>query len=285
MKTKHLLHSEQGGKVNGKTEAHSVAMFMSVDLAGSTAFKSQAQGDEDGPAWLEAFEAFFREVPLIMMGQIAAAFAMEDEVPLSGVWKVIGDEIVFMAHPKSPREAQLLTIAFYRTVINYDRKIFERWPLRIKGCCWAAQIAHRNREIEIPEMLGTHSDKAYVDFLGPDVDTGFRLASCGGRGQVIVSSNLVQLLAGMGDDEGIQFHYIGRKVLKGVYDGRPYPLFLMTMADQMPETWEWEPEANEGLRELRKNQPMSSADILELLGRIQNYLNHMCHSGIETLKF
>lgn len=258
---------------------------MSADLAGSTAFKSRAQGDAESPEWLEAFEVFFREVPLVMMGQIAAAFAMEDEAPKVGVWKVIGDEIIFMAHPRTAREAQLLTIAFYRLIVNYDRKIFERWPLRIKGCCWAAQLSHRNREIEIPEMLGGDADQAYVDFLGPDVDAGFRLASCGGRGQVIVSSNLVQLLAAMEEDEGVRFHYIGQKVLKGVYSGRPYPLFLMTMLDQMPETWEWEPEIDKGLQELRKNNPMDSGDILELLERIRKYLNRMCHSGIEWLKF
>jgi len=260
-------------------------MFMSADLAGSTAFKSQGQGDADSPLWLEAFEAFFREVPLIMMGQIAAAFAMEDEVPRAGVWKVIGDEIIFMAHPKTPREARLLTVAFYRTIVKYDKQIFERWPLRIKGCCWAAQVSHRNREIEIPEMLGGNADQGYVDFLGPDVDAGFRLASCGGRGQVIISSNLVQLLASQDNPGGIQFHYIGRKVLKGVYSGRPYPLFLMTMADQMPETWEWEPEHDKGLEQLRKNSPMQPEEILEFLGQIRNYLNHMCHSGIEWLEF
>jgi len=262
-----------------------VAIFMSVDLAGSTAFKSQSQGDGESPAWLAAFEAFFREVPLIMMGQIARAFAMEDEVPDCGVWKVIGDEIVFMARPRTPREAQLLTIAFYRMVIDYDRKIFERWPLRIKGCCWAAQISSRNREIEIPEMLGTDTEGLYVDYLGPDVDTGFRVAARGGRGQVIMSSNLVQLLAGLEESEGIQFHYIGSKVLKGVYSGRPYPLFLMSMPDCMPETWEWEAEQDEGLLELRKGSPMPPLEILDLLERIQNYLNSMCHTGIEPLTF
>jgi len=258
---------------------------MSVDLAGSTAFKAQAQFDGGSPEWLEAFEAFFREVPLIMMGQIAAAFAMEEEVPNSGVWKVIGDEIVFLAHPRTPREAQLLTVAFYRTVVNYDRKIFERWPLRVKGCCWAAQVSGRNREIEIPEMISANENQAYVDYLGPDVDTGFRLASCGGRGQVIVSSNLVHLLAGIEETEGIRFHYVGRKALKGVYAGRPYPLFLMTMAALMPETWEWEPEQNQGLEELSKNQPMHPDEILKFLDRIQNYLNKMCHAGIEKLEF
>ena len=262
-----------------------VAIFMSVDLAGSTAFKSQTQGDGGGPAWLPAFKAFFREVPLIMMGQIARAFAMEDEAPNCAVWKVIGDEIVFMARPRTPREAQLLIIAFYRMVINYDKKIFERWPLRIKGCCWAAQISDRNREIEIPEMLGTDQDGLYMDYLGPDVDTGFRVAACGGRGQVILSSNLVQLLAGLEETEGIQFHYTGSRVLKGVYSGRPYPLFLMTMPDCMPETWEWEAEHNEGLRVLRENSPMPPDEVLDFLERIRAYLNRMCHAGIEPLEF
>jgi hypothetical protein len=262
-----------------------VALFMSVDLAGSTAFKSQAQGIGDSPEWLEAFEAFFREVPLIMMGQIAASFFDEDEVTHSGVWKVIGDEIIFMAHPKTPREALLLTIAFYHTVVISDRKIFERWPMRVKGCCWAAQLGHRNREIEIPEMIGEEIDQVYVDFLGPDVDTGFRLAACGGRGQTIISSNLVHLLAGMEDCGGIQFHYVGRKVLKGVYNGRPYPLFLVSMRDLMPETWQWEAEQDQGLLELRKNEPMPAAEALKLLNQIQNYLNRMCHTGIEKLEF
>jgi hypothetical protein len=57
------------------------------------------------------------------------------------------------------------------------------------------------------------------------------------------------------------------------------------MQDHMPETWEWEAEEDEGLVALRKNAPMGSDDILELLGRIQNYLNHMCHAGIEALEF
>jgi len=268
-----------------RAERSTVSMFMSVDLAGSTAFKSQMQGDEEKPAWMAAFEAFYREVPLIMMGEIARAFATEAEVPDYGVWKVIGDEIIFMAHPRTAREAQLLTISFYRLVINYDQKLLERWPLRLRGCCWAAQIAVRNKEIEIPEMLGTDEDGLYVDYLGPDVDAGFRLASCGGRGQLILSSNLVQLLSGLEETENIQFHYIGSRVLKGVYNGRPYPLFLMTMPDCMPEVWEWEAEHDKGLLELRKNEPMPPAEILEFLGRVQNYLNRMCHAWIEPLEF
>lgn len=267
-------------------EDHSgVALFMSLDIAGSTAFKAQAHGEGESPEWLEAFETFFREVPLIMMGQIAAAFAMEDEVPDTGVWKVIGDEIVLMAHPRTPREAELLLVAFYRTVVNYDQKIFERWPLRIKGCCWAAQLSSRNRAIDIPEMFGGHDDQVYVDYLGPDVDTGFRLAACGGRGQVIVSSNLVHMVCEDDRGSGVQFHYVGSRVLKGVYSGRPYPLFLMTMPDLRPETWEWEAELSPGLEELRSGKPMPPDEVCEMLDKVRDYLNRMCHAGIEKLEF
>jgi hypothetical protein len=258
---------------------------MSLDIAGSTAFKAQASGEGDSPEWLEAFETFFREAPLIMMGQIASVFADEDEVPYTGVWKVIGDEIVLLAHPKTTREAELLLVAFYRTIIHYDKMLFERWPLRIKGCCWAAQISRRNRAVEIPEMLGGESEEVYVDYLGPDVDTGFRLAAWGGRGQVIVSSNLVELVCEKDRGSGIQFHYVGRKVLKGVYGGRPYPLFLMSMPDLMPITWEWEAEEDSGLAELRRDQPMEPQDICKLLSKIQTYLNRMCQAGIEKLEF
>lgn len=262
-----------------------VAMFMSMDLSGSTAYKSGMRGGGESPEWLEAFEAFFREAPLIMMGQIARAFALEDEVPTSGVWKVIGDEIVFMGRPRTPREAHLLTVAFYRTVIDFDRRIFERWPLRIKGCCWAAQIGSRNREIEIPEMLGRDEQHPYRDYLGPDIDAGFRLTGCVGRGQVILSTNLVQLLAGLEEAADVELHYVGRQVLKGVYKGRPYPLFLMSMPDLMPETWEWEEDQDAGLVELSKNAPMPRQEIIELLGNIQTYLNRMGHAGIEPLEF
>ena len=262
-----------------------VALFMSLDLAGSTAFKAQAAGDYESPEWLEVFEAFFREVPLIMMGQVGTALEDEDDIPHIGVWKVIGDEIVFIAYPRTEREAELLLMAFYRTVVLYDKKMFERWPLRIKGCCWAAQISRRNRAIEIHEVVGGDSEGVYLDYLGPDVDTGFRLAACVGRGQAIVSTNLVHLVSESDRGTGIRFHYVGRKLLKGVYKGRPYPLFLMSMPDLMPATWEWEAEEDPGLVELRRDQPMSPKEICSMLDKVELYLNRTCHAGIEKLEF
>ena len=256
-------------------------LYMSVDIADSTSFKGTAHGLDDDPLWLEAFETFFKEVPLVLIGQIATAFATTDYLPNITVWKVIGDEIVFRAQARSAEEALLITEAFYRTVVIYDARFVERWPLRLRGCCWAARFPGRNIEIKIPEMAGI----GYVDYLGPDVDLGFRLMSQGDRGQVIVSLNLAEALAALPDRRGLQFHYVDRKVLKGIFDGRPYPLILVTLPDCMPELWQWEETESQQLRTIRDEPPIDAAALVELASKIRTYLNRTCRLNLKLLEF
>lgn len=211
-------------------------MFMSCDVVGSTAFKAQAQHAGGFAHWLQAFETLFRELPLIFIGELAQAFMHEEHLPESGVWKVMGDEVIFLATPAGPRDAQLIAGAFHRTVVAYDRRLAARWPLRIRGCCWAAELGERNRQIEIPEMFGGSDGRPYLDFLGPDIDTGFRLSACCGSGEVIVSPNLAEALATLPDQAGLRFHRSGSRELKGVCGGQPFPLVLLsTESDEAAE--------------------------------------------------
>ncbi len=256
-------------------------IFMSVDIVDSTRFKEKGHSLDDDPRWLEAFETFFKEVPLVLMGQIATAYSVTDDLPDISVWKVIGDEIVFRSRARSAKEALLITEAFYRTVVTYDARFVERWPLRIRGCCWAARFPGRNIEIKIPEIAGV----GYVDYLGPDVDLGFRLISQADRGQVILSLNLAEALASLPERRGMQFHYVDRKVLKGVFDGRPYPLILVTLPDCMPELWQWEEDNSQQLSALRNEPPMEAVALVELAGSIRTYLNRMCQLNIKHLEF
>lgn len=256
-------------------------IFMSVDIADSVRFKEKGQGPDGGLLWLEAFETFFKEVPLVLMGQIAKAFVMADDLPDIVVWKVIGDEIVFRARARSAEEALLITEAFCRTVVTYDARFVERWPLRIRGCCWAARFPGRNIEINIPEMGGVGA----VDYLGPDVDLGFRLVSQADRGQVILSLNLAKALAALPERREMQFHYVDRKVLRGVFDGRPYPLILVTLPDCMPELWQWEEDESRQLRVLRDDPPIDAEALVDLANGIRTYLNRTCRLGIKPLEF
>lgn len=206
-----------------------VVMFMSADVVGSTSFKVQAQRAEED--WLEAFASLFRELPLVFMGQVALAFDEHDEVPQTGVWKVMGDEVILIAQPETAAAAEAFTVAFCNTVRQCDRRLAERWPLNLRGTCWAARLGKRNRRIEIPEMFGGHDGSPYVDFLGPDVDTGFRLSAHAGHGEVIVSPNLLESLAAR-EHTPLRFHDAGSASLKGVVQGQPFPLWIASADGQ-----------------------------------------------------
>lgn len=231
-----------------------LVMFLSADVVGSTAFKATALSDSGPESWLGAFETLFRELPLIFMGQLAQQFLDEDDLPHSGVWKVMGDEVVFAAMPQSLAHAQLITAAFVGAVASYDKRIASRWPLRIRGCCWGAEIGERNQAIEIPEMLGGSEESPYLDFLGPDIDIGFRLSAHSRPGEVILSPNLVEAFAATPDQRDLRFHYVGATPLKGVCAGQPFPLVLVSLESAGPPEFAISaaPELAQRLAEIRR---------------------------------
>lgn len=213
--------------------ASEVVLFMSADVVGSTAFKGHHSADAG--TWLEAFATLFKELPLVFIGELGMAFLDEEDMPEAGVWKVMGDEVIFVTMPRSARELMLATSAFVRTVHDYDQRLAARWPLQIRGTCWAAELGQRNRRIDIPEMFGGRNGEPYRDFLGPDVDTGFRLSAHSGHGEVIVSPNLVEAIAAaQAGAPRLRFHPIGEKPLKGVIAGQPFPLILASDVDTPP---------------------------------------------------
>lgn len=206
-----------------------LVMFLSADVVGSTAFKAGNVSASGEALWLEAFETLFRELPLIFIGKLAEYFALEDDLPHSGVWKVMGDEVVFAAMPHNVTQAQLIAAAFSDAVMRYDQRIAASWPLRIRGCCWGAEIGERNRAIEIPEMLGASEERPYLDFLGPDIDIGFRLSGHSRPGELILSPNLAEAFAAQPHQRGLRFHHVGDAPLKGVCGGQPFPLVLVSV--------------------------------------------------------
>ena len=256
-------------------------MFMSADIAGSTDFKQMTSVDDDNIFWLSPFETFFREFPMVLMVQIASTFTDLESIPAISVWKVIGDELVFRAQPNNADEALRITEAFYRATVKYDALFFERCSLRVRGTCWACDFPGRNIEIEIPEMENDMG--AYVDYLGPDVDTGFRISKYGESGNVIICINLAEALAKLSDNRGIRFHYTGTAVLKGVFRGRPYPLILISFEDVAPDLWRWEVEESAQLKNMRDEATMEPQELADLIEKIRTYLNRTCRLGLKKL--
>lgn len=249
-------------------------IFFSADIVDSTKFKESVPDLDETPAWFDAFEAFFRELPLVFMGQVATAFAEVEDLPNIRVWKVFGDEIVFRVHSRSADDALRLTEAFQRTLVTYGSRFLERWPLQIRGCIWAARFPGRNIEFGIPEMAAGDgsADGAYADFLGPDVDLGFRLAHHAAPGQLLASLNLAEALAALPAQRGLRFHPVGQAVLKGVFHGRPYPLILIALSDCAPES-------------LGGDAPITPHALIDLAARTRRDLNAAYDLKLIPLEF
>lgn len=199
---------------------------MSVDVVGSTAYKEQIEKAEGGPAWLGAFERFFREFPLVLMGRVALCFDDAETVPQIALWRIAGDEMVFVARTGSILESLAIFQSLHQAFVVYHEKLEEGYGLGLKGCCWAVDLPNHNIAIEIPELAagGDGTDGAYVEYLGPDVDLGFRIAKHVRGGEIMISLQLANELASAVETRGLVFGFLGSAVLKGVNFGRPYPL-------------------------------------------------------------
>lgn len=208
-------------------------LFMSVDVVNSTAFKERTQQEESRPTWLGPFERFFREFPLVMMGRVALCLGDEASVPEISLWRIAGDEMVFVARTESNQDTLYLFQALYQAFTSYHQRLQKEHDLGLKACCWSADFPGQNISIPVPEIAsrGNAAEEAYIEYLGPDVDLGFRIAKHVHGGEAILSVKAAESLARAGDPRGITFRFAGSAVLKGVNKGRPYPLITAEFND------------------------------------------------------
>ncbi len=148
-------------------------------------------------------------------------------------WKAVGDELIYAVPCTGRRELHHVVVAFLCAVREVDSKIRKtlgdvRAVLRIKGAAWVAGFPVRNREIALPP-----DDRP--DFLGPDMDTGFRIGKCTRSGMLVVSVELAELL---GECQGKYAPMLGKIVgwedLKGVWNDQRYPVVWIDFPDSHP---------------------------------------------------
>lgn len=90
----------------------SLRLFLSADLAGSTAFKQNSPALE----WQLFFKSFYDQLP----ADVDKEFPVESS--RLALWKTIGDEIVFSAELESAEEAGRMIEAFRRGAARFRKK-------------------------------------------------------------------------------------------------------------------------------------------------------------------
>ena len=193
-------------------------LLLSVDIVGSAAFKADATQQDGSPGWVSAFEAFYDQVPRLLLEQRQGV--CDHWAPSLQLWKAIGDQLVFLAWPKQPEQLEAECLAFLRGLRQANHVMRERWGFSLHGVVWAfpeggANVSFRFHE---PQLSGGSG----FDLIGPDVDLGFRLVALAPEGDVLAPLELRRLLP----LKRLRLDLIGEASLKGI-PLDPYPLLQL----------------------------------------------------------
>lgn len=241
-------------------------VFLSVDLVGSTAFKrlsfAEGSGAEAplGPSWFKTILDFyqqFEEILLLSWREYNAA-CEADKMPIVGpleFWKSNGDELLYTFETVQPKDVAAILLIWKDALRNYRDTLRKTVPqLDVKSTAWTAGFPVMNTEVIFKQNLAEASEDAVVaqyelrqewykkgsrrvglskDYIGPSIDTGFRLAQMCSPRRLVISVELALLLTGCGlphpVDEKFRIFFDGTEVLKGVLGGRPYPIIWIAV--------------------------------------------------------
>jgi hypothetical protein len=251
-------------------------LFLSADIAGSTAFKQRRSDDSTPTArWGKSILSFYRDFGQNFLEKLKLAKnAVEQQLskyapcerPL--FWKAVGDEVLFCVELLDERQGYVVLAAWINAAREY-KKTLQKDRLDIKLAAWVATFPTPNFEVLLPRALNGHDtpqassgdpllenwddlERYYsgdidfqrdhtLDFIGPAMDTGFRIAQLSTTRKMAITPELARLVAVTHDGFKNQPHlnsmykldlrYQGRINLKGVSDPSGYPVFWLDTAD------------------------------------------------------
>lgn len=221
-------------------------LFLSCDFVGSTRFK-QASGSEH--LWQAKFLAFYNEFPR-KLNEEAGVNASEWQL-----WKPIGDELVFSRRVLSEDDVTGSVLTWLETMKWFKSDVLEDTPdMDVKGGAFIATFPGPDTRVVIPRtpsesqgvdplavnqrlcMEPEDHTKYVYDYIGPSIDTGFRVLSYSSIRYFTMSLEVAWAIA---QTKAIRNSISAKKVkglhlclldtveLKGIWRGRAYPLFAI----------------------------------------------------------
>lgn len=238
-------------------------LFLSADIVGSTALKQRPHDGVIGSIeWSSIIQGFYAETQSALLSAWKDRHAAISEHFNPGerpaVWKVIGDEIVFAKVLTDYRQLAATLVCWCDAIQRVRKYVRLRSPrLDVKCTAWTAGFPVMNKEVVVLEPSedaglaedyfkagGNILNKRYkgedvppfaVDYIGPAIDIGFRLAKHSDPRKLILSVGAAYILSVGSNhkkysDREMHIHYDGATPLKGVFGGAPYPIFWIDMA-------------------------------------------------------
>lgn len=213
----------------------SIYIFFSFDLVGSTKFKTEENTKE---IWSHVIFRFYEMI----------FTELKDKIPQVVVWKYLGDEVLLYVSIQD-FESDSVIYSIPDIVFNVQGKvakdiqeIVNTKRLDIKSTIWIAGVqsvkskGFNKNDIPKPEecyknlrMLLNSGERLLTDFLGPDMDIGFRVSKFAYHHKVTVSADFAYLLFRMKKPKNMKnidgkMKIVSFEILKGVWDNKHYPI-------------------------------------------------------------
>lgn len=216
-----------------KIAAHvDVVLFFSYDIVGSTKYKALHPGSWAGEI-KKAFESIKRRV--------------NSELSEAYIWRVLGDEIIFVLKAPGKRmkvsEETVLSdsvAAIYKVLQSATDEIEgSTREMSLKAAAWIGIVSdedHYEKDNKIPKEYKNLFYKYTVDeerrrkifeFMGNDIDAGFRIKQFTYSRQLVLSFELAYLINKIishEESKNVELIHMGYKALKGIWHDRPYPI-------------------------------------------------------------
>ncbi|MCX2934987.1 hypothetical protein ORI20_32515 [Mycobacterium sp. CVI_P3] len=225
-------------------------LFLSCDLQNSTQFKQKREG-----RWIATFLSFYSEFPSLLANRITESYpGLRNRLSL---WKAIGDELIFSVRIQSERECSDAIDAWMATLLEFEiQHLIEKTTMTLKGGAFLATVPSPDRRVAIPRTVQIADDRTQIDveetneatlntagatddfainfamdFVGPSIDTGFRVLKFAARSYFVLTVEVAHLLFKHYNDDSTKrdrvAYLLGTHSLKGVWGGRPYPVFAI----------------------------------------------------------
>lgn len=227
------LTKEVGTKKEQTSTKKDVVLFFSFDIVNSTSYKTVNYF-----GWAQVLNVLFKEIRR----------EVQNKIPGSEMWRVLGDEAIFI---KKITDEELLCeyinkiyVILVETIYKLKKgDFFEQYNnsdlmklqniLSLKTSAWIAAVRDvgdvDNKEIlqeDVENIFETYQSQEghqIFEFLGNDIDTGFRISKQTEDGRMVLSFELAYLISQK--TESLSYlNIISYRRLKGVWKDRLYPI-------------------------------------------------------------
>ncbi len=267
-----------GARKEQLTMKKDVVLFFSFDVVNSTAYKTVNYF-----GWAQVLNRLFKELREEVGNKISG----------SEMWRVLGDEAIFIVKIRSEDALREYINKIFRIMVSTIYKIktgtfFDSEDLSklqnilsLKAAAWIAIVTDlgdiNNKKIEqsdtdnIFERYKSSDGREIFEFLGNDIDTGFRISTQTLDGRMVLSYDLAYLISQRTESLS-HLHIITYKKLKGVWKNKLYPII-------------WYHDSKAYLDLYRKEIPFEDSftfDACDENELVKEYYNNISSNGIKS---